>query len=269
MQPGQLVWIANEAPHAHIADPRTPWTLLWFRLDGPNPAALRQKLFGDGAPRVTLIEGATLASWFDRLFSAVRGREPGLDLRLNHLVGEFLTIVDRRCRGSATPSMPSALAAIVAAMRTDLSRRWSAEELCAVDEPQPLANPAAVSQAFAREPSPMAAARTSHVCAIPHHRERCAAFRGRRSVRILRRLSLQSGIQACGRNIACRLASRRIGGGPSLTPLDRTRCDRERATPEKQVSQSIIGELDRSPFGTERQRLSFDHSPIEGSASPS
>jgi len=24
VQPGQLVWIANESPHAHIADPRTP-----------------------------------------------------------------------------------------------------------------------------------------------------------------------------------------------------------------------------------------------------
>ena len=131
VQPGQLVWIANEAPHAHAADPRTPWTLLWFRLDGPNPAALRQRLFRDGAPRVTLIEGATLTSWFDRLFSAVRGRDPGLDLRLNHLVGEFLTIIDRAVAGSSAPSLPSALAAIVAAMRMDLSRRWSAGELCA------------------------------------------------------------------------------------------------------------------------------------------
>ncbi|MBN9270810.1 MAG: AraC family ligand binding domain-containing protein, partial [Mesorhizobium sp.] len=38
--PGQLVWMANEAPHVHCADPRDPWTVLWFRLDGPEPAIL-------------------------------------------------------------------------------------------------------------------------------------------------------------------------------------------------------------------------------------
>jgi quercetin dioxygenase-like cupin family protein len=50
VRPGQLAWIANEAPHAHMADPADPWTVLWFRLDGPDPAALRRKLFGDGRP---------------------------------------------------------------------------------------------------------------------------------------------------------------------------------------------------------------------------
>src|SRR5271166_5634009 len=52
VQAGQLVWIANEEPHAHIADPTSPWVLLWFRLDGPNPPALRKRLFGAGPPRV-------------------------------------------------------------------------------------------------------------------------------------------------------------------------------------------------------------------------
>jgi len=132
VQPGQLVWIANEAPHAHFADPRAPWTLLWFRLDGPNPPALRKRLFRGGAPRITVIEGGALAAWFDRLFSAMRGREPGLDLRLNHLVGEFLTLVDQAVTRSSAPAMPKALAAIVAAMRVDLSRRWSAGDLSAL-----------------------------------------------------------------------------------------------------------------------------------------
>jgi AraC-like DNA-binding protein len=106
--------------------------VLWFRLDGPNPPALRKRLFRDSAPRVTVIEGAALTTWFDRLFSAMRGREPGLDLRLNQLVGEFLTIVDQAVTRSSVPGVPKALAAIVAAMRVDLSRRWSAAELSAL-----------------------------------------------------------------------------------------------------------------------------------------
>jgi AraC-like DNA-binding protein len=129
VQEGDLVWIANERPHAHVADPRAPWTLLWFRLDGPNPAALREKLFRDGAPRVATVERAIVIAWFDRLFSAMRGRELGIDLRLNHLVGEFLTIVDRALTGSALPRLPDALAAVLKAFRADPRRRWSASEL--------------------------------------------------------------------------------------------------------------------------------------------
>jgi AraC-like DNA-binding protein len=137
VQQGQLVWIANERAHAHVADPRAPWTLLWFRFDGPNPAALREKLFGDGVPRVMMVEGAILVAWFDRLFSAMRGRDLGLDLRLNHLIGEFLTIVDHALAGPATPGVPGALAAILAAMRADLRRPWSARELCALTNLSP------------------------------------------------------------------------------------------------------------------------------------
>ena len=95
VQAGQLVWIANEEPHAHYADPASPWTLLWFRLDGPNLPAVRKRLFGAGAPCVSMPGDAILTSWFDRLFSAMRSREFGQDLRLNQLVGEFLVIVDR------------------------------------------------------------------------------------------------------------------------------------------------------------------------------
>ena len=72
---------------------RRPWTLLWFRLDGPNLPAVRKRLFGAGAPRVSMPGDAILTSWFDRLFSAMRSREFGQDLRLNQLVGEFLVIV--------------------------------------------------------------------------------------------------------------------------------------------------------------------------------
>lgn len=129
---GQLVWIANEAPHVHFADPHAPWTLLWFRLDGPDPAAMREKLFGDTFPRASFAEATGPIAWFDKLFATMRNRDPGLDLRLNHLVAEFLTIVDRALAGSATQAYPAPLAAVTGAMRADLGRTWSAAELSAV-----------------------------------------------------------------------------------------------------------------------------------------
>jgi len=50
--------LIHHTGHAHVAEPRAPCTLLWFRLDGPNLAALDEKLFGDGAPRVMIVERA-------------------------------------------------------------------------------------------------------------------------------------------------------------------------------------------------------------------
>ena len=47
----QLVWIANEFPHRHSADRGDPWTVLWCRIDGPDTAAIRRKLFQRWASR--------------------------------------------------------------------------------------------------------------------------------------------------------------------------------------------------------------------------
>ncbi len=132
LQAGHLAWIANEEPHAHYADQASPWTLLWFRLNGPNLPAVRKRLFGADAPCVSMPGDAILTSWFDRLFSAMRSREFGQDLRINQLVAEFLVIVDRAHARSGASRAPEALAAIVAAMRKRPGRRWTSDELTAV-----------------------------------------------------------------------------------------------------------------------------------------
>jgi AraC-like DNA-binding protein len=124
---GELAWIGNERPHGHRADRRDPWTLLWFRLDGPDPAAMRARLFSDGAPHAFVADGAALQAWFDRLFLVMRTRSTGLDLRLNQMVGEFLTMVDHA--RFAHERFPEVLTAAMLAMRSDLGRRWSGVDL--------------------------------------------------------------------------------------------------------------------------------------------
>jgi AraC-like DNA-binding protein len=108
------------------------WTLLWLRLDGPSPAALRRKLFGDGPARASIADVSALISWFERLFSAMRERNPGLDIELNHLVSELLLQIDRSATGSGSQQAPAALLETMAAMRADLAATWSAEALCGV-----------------------------------------------------------------------------------------------------------------------------------------
>lgn len=128
VEAGQLAWIANEAPHGHRAHPQKPWTLLWLRLDGPNPPALREKLFRDGDLTVAVTDVPALMSWFERLFSAMRLRAPRLDIRLNGLVAELMAVLDQAAAGSDRRA-PSLLQTATAAMRADLGRLWSADEL--------------------------------------------------------------------------------------------------------------------------------------------
>ena len=89
---GQLVWIANESPHAHRAREDDPWTLLWLRLDGPGVVACRERLFGDLPSRAALPR-ALAEPWFGRLFELLRRRSRDADLELNHLVGELFVLL--------------------------------------------------------------------------------------------------------------------------------------------------------------------------------
>jgi AraC-like DNA-binding protein len=137
VQPGQLVWIPNEQPHAHVADPQAPWTLLWFRFDGPDPAAMRTKLFGDGISRTTIGEAPVLTAWFERLFAVLGRRDLGLDFRLNQLVGEFFVLVHESLAMSAPGGAPDPLAAVLAAVRADIRRAWTTRDLATLTRLSP------------------------------------------------------------------------------------------------------------------------------------
>jgi AraC-like DNA-binding protein len=126
---GEVVWIANEAPHAHIADSRAPWTLLWFRFDGPNPPAVRTRLFGAGPTQAVVRDRAAFLAWFERLFSVLRRRDRNLDFRLNQLVCEFFLLIDQALAGPDSRDASDPLGAVVAAVRADVSRPWSAPEI--------------------------------------------------------------------------------------------------------------------------------------------
>jgi hypothetical protein len=130
--PRQLVWIANEMPHRHWPDEHDPWTVLWLRLDGPNCAALRRKVFGTGATLATMTSPKEIESWFDHLFEALRVRDHEIDLTLNRLVAELLTLIAARLPKPDESRLPAALRAIVAKMRESPERSWQADELVAV-----------------------------------------------------------------------------------------------------------------------------------------
>jgi AraC-like DNA-binding protein len=125
----QLVWIANEMPHAHWPDDTKPWHLLWLRMTGPDCAALRRKIFGHGPTIVTLARPAQLELWFARLFQTLRRREADIDLAVNHLMAEFLYLLGTRAEQPDQRALPKPLRLATTAMRDAPSKPWQADAI--------------------------------------------------------------------------------------------------------------------------------------------
>ncbi|MGH7122031.1 MAG: helix-turn-helix domain-containing protein [Acetobacteraceae bacterium] len=127
--PDQLVWIANEAPHAHWPDESDPWTLLWFRLTGPDCAVVRRKIFGAGSTRIDVPRALPIEAWFGRLFGILGSRKVETDLALNHLVAEFLYLLASRAPKLGAAPLPKSLQAALAEMRGAPERPWLAADI--------------------------------------------------------------------------------------------------------------------------------------------
>lgn len=127
--PNQLIWIANEMPHAHWPDENDPWTVLFVRIDGPNCSALRRKVFNDSASLVTVSAPKQIEAWFQKLFDVLRVRDDDVDFALNRLVAELTHLIASRLAGTGESRLPGPLRAIVSEMRQAPERPWHAEEL--------------------------------------------------------------------------------------------------------------------------------------------
>jgi AraC-like DNA-binding protein len=119
-------------PHGHWPDENDPWTVLWVRLDGPNCAALRRKVFGTGATLATMSAHKEIETWFSHLFDALRVRDDDIDLTLNRMVAELLQLIAARLPKPDESRLPAPLCAIISRMREAPERSWHADELVAV-----------------------------------------------------------------------------------------------------------------------------------------
>lgn len=129
IEPGQIVWIACEAPHAHWADANDPWTLFWFRLDGPAMANARDQLFGERRPVIDVVDSAKLSMWFERLFALLRKRSAKLDFDLHRHVAEFFLILNEASEGVRDFAHPRAMQRVMNAMGARPEDDWSSTQL--------------------------------------------------------------------------------------------------------------------------------------------
>lgn len=129
LRPGQIVWIANEMPHAHWPYEHDPWTVFWIRLAGPDCAAIRKKIFGAGRTVLSIAEPMQVEDWFDRLFNVLRNRRADIDLTLNHLASQLLYILAVQGTEHEEKPIPKTLSTVLGHMRNAPHRHWSAAEI--------------------------------------------------------------------------------------------------------------------------------------------
>ncbi|MDF1774637.1 MAG: AraC family transcriptional regulator [Rhizobiaceae bacterium] len=126
---GQLAWIAGDQPHGHRADAADPWSLMWFRVDGPDVGVYRRRLFGEARMRMAVAQGSELIAWFQRLFDTLRARSADADLRLNAEVAEFLALLARQGDPALRSEMPAGLNRLRTAIVVNPEHKWSATQM--------------------------------------------------------------------------------------------------------------------------------------------
>ena len=129
VEPGQLAWLANEERHGHWPDPVDPWTVLFARIDGPNCALLRRKIFGTGPSLATLRKPREVEAWFTELFGVLKARPDDVDLVLNRLVAQLLNIIAAPSPHAGGSRLPPHLRAVLDEMRQAPEKAWQAEDI--------------------------------------------------------------------------------------------------------------------------------------------
>lgn len=130
--PGQLVWIDGATPHAHAADARDPWSVMWFRLAGNDTAALRRRLFRHGRPSLQVAQASDLIGWFQNLFDTMSARSIDTDLHLHAAVARFLQLVSAERAPAAHAGLPVVVARLTEAIRSTPHQAWTEDQLEAV-----------------------------------------------------------------------------------------------------------------------------------------
>ena len=131
---GQLAWIDCRHPHAHWADPRHPWELLWLRIDGRQTRQFAEALHVKEMPVFALPDEAAVV--FHRILTLLRERPLAIDAALHATISALMALLfESRLSGGLPgergfPAIQDRnLRAVVTCMRQDCRRHWKVEEL--------------------------------------------------------------------------------------------------------------------------------------------
>jgi AraC-like DNA-binding protein len=134
VSPGQLAWIDGRQPHAHWADPRDPWELLWLRIDGRPSRLFCGALHVREAPLFDVADD-TRGS-FATVFALLGERSLAVDAALHAAVSVLMARLfeSRQPVSAHQATAPGGTADrrlhdVLQRMRREYRRPWKVEEL--------------------------------------------------------------------------------------------------------------------------------------------
>ena len=129
----QFAWIDCRQPHAHWADPHTPWELLWLRIDGRPSRIFADALNVKGAPLFGIAgDGKAL---FAPIFALLHERPLAIDAALHAAVTALVARLFESRQPAIDQKETSDITAdrrlhmVLAHMRREPQRHWRVEEL--------------------------------------------------------------------------------------------------------------------------------------------
>ena len=102
---------------------------MWLRLDGPNLAVLRQRIFGNARPRLTVTDGSDLVEWFQDLFQILDARRGDTDLRAHTAIARLLQLLARQRDPQGATGLHAGFDRLRQMIVANPERAWSARDM--------------------------------------------------------------------------------------------------------------------------------------------
>src|SRR5271169_825923 len=132
---GDLAWIDGRYPHAHRADKKDPWELLWLRFDSHDLPKLCTMLSIQQAPVFRSLDQRKLERIFRRLLELMEHRPLAMEALLHAEMASLLAqIIRARFNNPAeaaqsVTAFPPQLERAVTQMKLYFQKPWQVEEL--------------------------------------------------------------------------------------------------------------------------------------------
>lgn len=128
---GSIAWVDTSQSYQHACHPEAEsWSYLWMGLEGHGLDMVFARLRVASNPVFTSQETVAAEAHFHRVVELIRGKSPAIGSACNAIAAQLIAIIAGACADTmAGRNLPSRLAAVMQAVRTDPARRWSVDDL--------------------------------------------------------------------------------------------------------------------------------------------
>lgn len=140
---GQLVWLPVSERHTHYPDPKRPWEIYWFRVDGGKLSNIMDFLQIRHQPAFLLEDTERVFKIFEEIFGQMQSYSLLSHITCDKLISELLTMLleirSEHDKMTQDPVRHRGLSSLIYKIHSHYAEEWNIErfaEECQVGKPQ-------------------------------------------------------------------------------------------------------------------------------------